>query len=791
MKNKFTNFLILTFFLVCSLPSLAQDKNFIFETQNIEIKENGNLIIANNGKAISKKGNYEILADNFKYSNDKGILKINGNGLILLKKKNLKIDFDQGSINLKKNQFEAFGEVEAIYLNRNLKIKTEKINYNFENNILFSNTNSLIFDNFKNILSVDKFHYEIQKDILKVDKLKLEDRNENILKLSKAFINTKTNNLFGKDIFLELKNKKLNKDNEPRLKGLSVRNDENYTDIIKGVFTTCKRTEKCPAWQLSAKKLQHDKKKRTINYNDAVLKIYDVPIVYFPKFSHPDPTVDRQSGFLVPSIKSTFNQKNHLNLPYYMVISESKDATFSPRFYNDDQILLQTEYRSIDYKSNLISDFSFKVDDYNKLKSHFFYKFSKSFELDNFKDNSFDLNIQKTSKDTYLKKNKIESKLIADRNILENSLKFNFSKEDTAINLQTISYENLNKDENDRYEYILPKIDITREIDNKLPISGNLILNSSIINKNYDTNVFESINTNDLKFESLPKISKNGLYSNYDFLIKNTNSNAKNSKSFKNKETSFLSGLIQLNSSFPMLKDDKKYKKILNPKLSFRMSPDHTKDNRNDNNKININNLYSFDRNLGKDYIEGGISATYGSEYSIYNKQNSLDILKIKVANNLRLKENSDLPRNSQMDEKISSIFSEISFKPNKLLKINYNSSIKNNLKDINYENILAEFKINNLVTTFDYSNQNDINDNSYLSNTTKFNLDESNSLSLKTRRNKKINLTEYYTLAYQYENDCLSASIQYNKEFYADRDIKPDEGIFLKLTIIPDDKKR
>ena len=51
--------------------------------------------------------------------------------------------------------------------------------------------------------------------------------------------------------------------------------------------------------------------------------------------------------------------------------------------------------------------------------------------------------------------------------------------------------------------------------------------------------------------------------------------------------------------------------------------------------------------------------------------------------------------------------------------------------------------------------------------------------------------MTEYYTLSYQYENDCLSASIQYNKEFYADRDIKPDEGIFLKFTIIPDDKKR
>ena len=59
-------------------------------------------------------------------------------------------------------------------------------------------------------------------------------------------------------------------------------------------------------------------------------------------------------------------------MPYYLVISDNKDATFSPRFYNDEQFLIQNEFRSIKKDSNYISDFSFKVDDFNKLKSHFF-----------------------------------------------------------------------------------------------------------------------------------------------------------------------------------------------------------------------------------------------------------------------------------------------------------------------------------------------------------------------------------------------------------------------------------
>ena len=44
----------------------------------------------------------------------------------------------------------------------------------------------------------------------------------------------------------------------------------------------------------SAKKIIHDKDKKQINYKNALLKIYDLPILYFPKFFHPDPTVERQ-----------------------------------------------------------------------------------------------------------------------------------------------------------------------------------------------------------------------------------------------------------------------------------------------------------------------------------------------------------------------------------------------------------------------------------------------------------------------------------------------------------------
>ena len=63
---------------------------------------------------------------------------------------------------------------------------------------------------------------------------------------------------------------------------------------------------------------------------------------------------------------------------------------------------------------------------------------------------------------------------------------------------------------------------------------------------------------------------------------------------------------------------------------------------------------------------------------------------------------------------------------------------------------------------------------------------DESNNLTFKTRRNRKINLTEYYDLVYEYKNDCLIAGIKYKKTYYEDRDLKPSEDLFFSISIIP-----
>ncbi|MBD1159613.1 LPS-assembly protein LptD [Pelagibacterales bacterium SAG-MED19] len=586
-----------------------------------------------------------------------------------------------------------------------------------------------------------------------------------------------------------MNNKSFNNGNEPRLKGNSINYDNENTEITKGIFTTCKkRNGKCPPWQLSAKKIQHNKKEQIINYKNAWLKVYDVPVIYFPKFFHPDPTVDRKSGFLIPTIKNSPNANNYLSLPYFKVLSENKDLTFTPRFYNDDQVLLQTEYRQVNAKSTHMSDLSIFQKKTEQSKSHFFYNYYKNFDFNYFEDNDINLNIEKTSNDTYLQANKIKSPLISDYDVLENSFNLNLYSDDLSIDTSLVVYENLSKGKSsDKYEYILPKINLIKTINNKTNLDGNFLLKSESIIRNYQTNIFEKININDFEFNSNPKISKLGFYNNYDFIIKNVNSDSQNSKNYQNETDHYLSNIFQFNSSLPMIKENSNLQKILKPKLSFRMSPNNTKDISKEEVRIDTNNIFNLNRLSINDTVEGGFSMSYGNDFSIFHKQKSREIFNFKLANNIRLKENTDLPKTNQIGAKTSNIFSEITINPNEYFTTTYNTSLGNNLKDITYENLETKLSVNNFVTTFDYINENNTKEKiSYLKNTTQYNFDDTNSLLFATRRNKKTDLTEYYNFMYQYKNDCLAASIEYNKDYYTDRDIKPEESIFFKLTIIP-----
>ena len=186
---------------------------------------------------------------------------------------------------------------------------------------------------------------------------------------------------------------------------------------------------------MSAEEITHDKIKKTINYKNAVLRVYDNPIFYFPKFFHPDPTVKRQSGFLAPAFTDS-NTGGHLSIPYFKVISQSQDLTFKPRFYSSSSFLINTEYRAVTKKTSHIVDSGFKNKESNSERnnnsqSHFFLR-SKFNDLKNtlFEESEIELKVEQVSNDLYLKMNDIDSPLIENTSTLNSYINFSGVNDD-------------------------------------------------------------------------------------------------------------------------------------------------------------------------------------------------------------------------------------------------------------------------------------------------------------------------------------------------------------------------
>ena len=541
---------------------------------------------------------------------------------------------------------------------------------------------------------------------------------------------------------------------------------------------------------ISAKEVHHDKSKKIINYRNAWLKVYDKPILYFPKFFHPDPTVKRQSGLLMPMLSSSNNLGNYLSVPYFHVISDNKDLTFTPRFYDKQKTIYQTEYRQANKSSYHVIDFSILNESRVLLKSdktkgtHFFAKSNFDTDLNYFENSKISLKVQQVSQDTYLKTHKLKSPLLTSESLLNSKIMFEGTGEDTTFDISTEVYEDLSKLSSDRYEYIFPSYNFTRYL--KSSLQGELSFTSSGNNTLYDTNINEKEMTNDINYKSLKNIVSNGFVTNYELLLKNYNSDNKNSTNSKNELDQNLQSIVKYQIQYPLKKEGVKFDSILTPILSARFSPNKSKSIKGSDRIIDYNNIFSLDRIGSNETVEGGQSLTIGNEFRALDKFDN-EIFSLNLAAMFRDEENPDLPEKSTLNKKTSNIVGEMLFKPKQFFDLKYNFSLDNDMQTLNYNLIDTTFSINNFITSFEFLEKNGVmGEESYLSNKTTFNLDGNNTLSFNTRRNKQLGLNEYYNLIYEYKNDCLKAALEYKKDYYEDRDLKPEEQIFFSLTIIP-----
>ena len=790
MKSKFRYFIIITFFILTG-PNLSYGEELLIKALKVETFEEGNIIHATGEAEAKTKDGLEIFANIFQYNKDQGLLIASGEVKVLDLKNQVILKSELIHYTEIDNKITSYDNTD-INIKDEYFIKTKNLSYKYLIKQLFSKSPTVIIDNFKNKIELQEFKYFIEEEVVRGKTIYLHDNEDNKYYLEDGIINLTKNILLGKDIKVNFTSKGFEvPEGEPRLKGNSMVYGNNGDTIIKkGIFTTCKKNDTCPPWSITSKTITHKKQKKQIHYKNAWLKIYDKPVMYFPRFFHPDPSVKRQSGFLKPKFGNSRLLGQSVIAPYFHVISDSADLTFKPRIFSASRYLLQNEYRKVTKNSSTTIDFGLNNEENRKYgtKTHFFLNSLVDLDLSILDESIVDIKIERTSNDGYLKLYTLEDEesIIQDTGTLESLVEFKGEKNDFILDLSFESYETLGQLDSDRYTFVYPNYSLQKTVDLNSSIIESIAFNSYGNQRTHATNIKEAVQVNDLIFSSFESIFKQGIETRTTAILKNVNSKGSNSKKFKKKGQSEVLSLLSYDLSWPLKKDEEKIYNFLTPKISFKHSPNDTKSIKDNKHFINYGNIFSFNRIGNNESIEGGTSITLGIEYE---KQN-LDYEKfflLSAANVIRDEKNYNIPITSTIGEKQSDFVGNIYYSPIANLNIDYNYSIDNSLKNTNLHSLETEFKINNFITSFEFYEENNLmGDKSYFSNNFKFLFDEENSLSFRTRRNKKNDLTEFYNLIYEYKNDCLTASLQYNKEYYQDNSIKPFEQLFFNITLIP-----
>ena len=775
----------LSVLILLSICSNLNAQTVFFDSKNIKIDTEDNMIYATEGIAKIPAKNLKIIGEKFIYDKLNSELIIFDNVEYIDEGKDIIIKSQKMIYNETDNkvftQSETFLDLENKY-----DIKSSNILFDRNLNIISSNEITEINDKISNKFIFEKgLVFDTFREIISSEKIFIKDQNLNEYSFENSKLNLKDNEVAGKDVKVDFVDDFFgNENNDPVLKGSSIVSNNQNTKIYKTVFSTCnKKNKNCRGWELQSEIFTHNKTKKLFEYEKSWFKVFDKKIFYLPYFNHPDPTVKRKSGFLTPFYKGSSNLGSSLTIPYFYSISNSKDFTFKPRFYFDNDYIFQSEYREAFKNSNLIADFSLNRKD--NTSSHFFTELEG-----NFGDNTdYKIQIQNVTNDSYLKIHNIKeyTSLIDSESTLTSYISLEKDiDENTKFDSTIKLYEDLSKEDNDKYHYIFPDFNYSKNINLDESYNGNFQFLSTGFQKVYETNKYEALINNDFNFNSFDYITKLGIVSDYSLLLKNFNSYSENSTEYENKNDHEIFGTFLLKSELPLKKELENSTNFLKPILQLRASPTNGKNISSSDTRIDFDNLFSPNRIGRSDMVEKGNSITLGVEFEKQNLKDS-KILGLSLGNVLKDKKNNDLPTKTKLNQTRSDIVGNLYYKLNKNLELNYDFSYDRDLEYSNYDSIDATFGINKLLTSFNYITENhDFGDSEIIKNNTSYKFTDEHVVNFNTTKDLKDDFTQFYKLSYEYETDCLLASFEYQKKFFRDGSLVPDESLVFLIKFIP-----
>ncbi|MEC9078351.1 MAG: LPS assembly protein LptD [Pseudomonadota bacterium] len=548
-----------------------------------------------------------------------------------------------------------------------------------------------------------------------------------------------------------------------------------------------------PTWQISAQRMSHNKQSRMIEYRNAFLELYGLPIAYTPYLFHPDPNVKRKTG-LLPIYNGSTSQLGWLvNIPYFVALDHDKDLTVELMPTAKGGQVVKNQYRQrfsrgfLEFESSgaatRLSPDGRKGDLHNNnFRGHV--KTSARFDLT--EDWRTGADIWLTSDDLYMKRYEISTE-----NVLKNSLFIEGFKGNHYIEGRTYFWRDLRSGKSqDDMPVILPMINYHLVG----PVSkwgGNFDFKGSLVSLTRELGA----DSRRLSLENSwnqRNVSRSGhvfeahasLETDLYYLTQSENLNSSEGTEAR------IHPRLGLEWRYPLETLIGKSSVILEPIGGVMLSPRGGNSDlisNEDSQAFEFDDTNLLSRNMfpGRDRVGVGQRLFYGFGFGVYGSKGYSSGF---LGQTYHFNAETVFPAGSGVEEKASDFVGRLILKPALPLEAVYRFQIDNNGSRFKRNSLYINggVRLLKIEVNYDQINANN-NDDSftdreeiYLGLRSKFSPSWSADASL---THDLVNgFTSGQKLSLTYSDDCFKFRTLYNRTFFRDRELEPNDALYFQL---------
>lgn len=574
------------------------------------------------------------------------------------------------------------------------------------------------------------------------------------------------------------------------------------TQLNQAVYSPCNLCDEdpdtAPLWQIKAVNVTHDKNAKIVEYEDAWLEFFGVPVFYTPYFRHPDPTVKRQSGMLFPTFGNSSDLGTIFKLPFFWDIAPNEDATITPIIMTAENPILAVQYRKrlTDGKLDVEGSLTASPDDAASgssengrygLRGHI--ESEGRFDINEAWRWGFDGDW--TTDDTYLRRFGFSSPTTLESQIYAESF-----RRQNYFSVKALSFQGLqSEDRSETTPVVLPMVDFNY-VGDKDRFGGTT---------NFDFNFLaltreEGLDTRRLSARSKwqrPFVGKLGDVYNVSFGL-NSDLYHVNELSRGSNRTNYdgLSYRVTPEAAIewrmPFAKSDGNVSQVVEPIASFIWSPygGNSIDIPNEDSielEFDDTNLFRTNRFSGLDRVEGGPRMVYGLKWGAFGSDGGKS--SVFIGQSWRPKTDDTYVVGSGLEGNFSDVVARMNISPGPHFDASYRTRLAQedltpNKHEISANAGVPALRLSGTYTFLQRQTGSEFTGREELDMRISSQIDRFWRTGINGKRDIDVSEMRSAGMHLTYEDECIVFTSRISRTFFQDRDLEPTDSITFNLVL-------